>query len=949
MPGNGPCHPRRRLVGSPPRLAYLLDRFVVAGLVSAETATSVGRHRDSLDWSAVPARQRWALSAVVSAAAGAAGLADPDPIRTAEAYVGLRWAELAGQVAEAPWLHPEPAALGQLVSDAALATVAERLYAAGPDYRPRIKRVLSEAGRPDMIEQIEAETASQDQGALQALLGELDRHAADPSTTALPRSLYAVLATLRAHRRDADLARAGQHALSISDGSYEARATLLAVLGAALKDARRPDEFLALAGFHAQEWETEIRPHTRVALVVERSNALRLTGRADLALDALLSLHSGDVDQLRAEDQRRLRRNIAMLRREAGAADTALRELTALLPEAADDGERLEVLQSLANVTQFLGNARLTLAYLEQALELATGPRANHKLALTTSLATTQAALGLPLTDLRPVLDSATDPLTILAAGAATAAALEHDPASLESDLVESMLVRLSDIAAAAVTAGDRMVELNALRGTGAILDVVHPEAARDVWQKLVDRRGLDQADPLELAALAHHQFRHGQPDRARALMLAIPDALALELGGTTDISAVLDATGRLKAKFRLLGDDVLAADPPHLPDIRLTAELRRDALGQVRARARHRPDLGTDPAAFSTTSLTLPDRDLWVLEWLDTTPGILGLLTRMDASGRARTEPLPPVAIDPVRLARDLRARLNGWLTTNPGDPLEHPEWNRAEDWLRTALADAQPGDHLVVIDHEAVSGLPWHAIPDTAWTTSYAAGWTAMVRARGLPRPDLRRIGHVSVPALGESAAVTAAFADSRARADVWSQDRGLGFDVLSGPDANTAAVLSLLQRCDLVTFHCHGLYKPDERDIALMLADNQRLPPQRAHEVEQLTGHQLSWRDLQHLPVSPALVLSAACSSGSSVVAGLGERLGLYGALRHAGTRTVIAPAWDAVATDVVGQLEKVRDRIAAGESAAQAVKAVADQAAASLPRWRARVLAVDGDWA
>ena len=927
--------------------AAALERHVVDGLISAPCASYLARHRESIDWSATSMSDRWAMSATVSAVMRAAKLPDPNPIRTAESFVGYRWAKLVGRLSGVV-LDLDPASLRDLLSAEALADVAKRLYASNA-YRPGAERILTEAGHGELVDRVARETATETEGTLNALLARLDdRHATDRSATGLAQTLYEVLQILRASRRDSDLARAGQHALALSEGNDEVRATLLTVIGAVMKDARRPSDFLELAGDQPREWESGISPWARVALAVERSNALRLTGRADIALETLITLVPSDLDELRADDRRLFRRNVAILRRETGAADSALRELTGLLAEATNDDERFALLQSLANVAQFLSDASLALAYLNEALDLATGPRAGDRPYLMASLATTQAALGLPLTNLRAILDSASDPLTVLAVGAAAAAVVERDEAGLDSTLIGEVLSRLASIGATAQAHGDRMVELNAMRGAGAILDVVNPDAAAEVWSELVARRGVEHPDPLELAALAHHCFRAGDRRRARDFLLRIPDALALELGGTTDIGTVLDATGRLNAKFRLLGDDVLTGDQPDLSDIRLVAELRRDQLGRMRGRTRRHPEPSVDPSALNTTDLAPAHGILWVLEWLDTTPGILGLITRMDGAGRTSVAPLPPISIDPIELARRLRARLNGWLAANPRDPLDHLPWRSAQDWLRAALQDARHGDHLVVIEHEAVSGLPWHAMTDVPWTTSYAASWTAMVRARARPRTDLQRVGHVSVAAARDSTALTSIFDESLARARAWSRDRGLRFDEASGPHADESATLDLLRRCDIVTLHCHGLYKPDERDIALMLAANGRLPPQRAHDVEQRIGHQLSWRDLQNLDAGPAVVLSAACSSGTSIVAGLGERLGIYGALRYAGTRTVIAPAWDGLAADVVDQLDQVRDHLVAGDSPAHAVKAVANRAAATLPSWRARVLAVDGDW-
>jgi hypothetical protein len=133
-----------------------------------------------------------------------------------------------------------------------------------------------------------------------------------------------------------------------------------------------------------------------------------------------------------------------------------------------------------------------------------------------------------------------------------------------------------------------------------------------------------------------------------------------------------------------------------------------------------------------------------------------------------------------------------------------------------------------------------------------------------------------------------------------------------------------------------------------MALMVAANGQLPPQETVAVARMIEHRLSWRDLQRLESAPDVVLSAACSSGASLVGGLGERLGLYGALRHAGTRAVVAPAWDCIADDTLLMLDQVYEIVARGVPLGVAVKQVADDASHSFPTWRARVLAIEGDW-
>jgi len=136
-----------------------------------------------------------------------------------------------------------------------------------------------------------------------------------------------------------------------------------------------------------------------------------------------------------------------------------------------------------------------------------------------------------------------------------------------------------------------------------------------------------------------------------------------------------------------------------------------------------------------------------------------------------------------------------------------------------------------------------------------------------------------------------------------------------------------------------------------MALMLAVDGELPTQHAVAAASASQvrHRYSWRDAQHISRPPAYVLSAACSTGVSLIAGLGERLGLYGALRLRGTRAVVAPAWDTVADDVLIILDDVAARYLAGEgSLARCLRLASEQAGMSLARWRAWPLAIEGDW-
>ena len=770
---------------------------------------------------------------------------------------------------------------------------------------------------------------------------------ADPDPMSLGRALHSTMASLLMMRLGDFLVDAWRQAVALGDGTRRTYGILLGVAGVNLKQARRPREFLDIAGEQPADWEAELSGYPRITLSVERSNALSLIGQPRLALEALLALAPENLNVLAPSPYRMWRRNIAMLRRQSGAPDAAIRDLGVLMSEVEADDERLDVLTAFSNAAQHVGNADLAGNLLAQALLLSADRPLARRALLLASMATTRASLGDPLPHgFGDLLTATSDPLVVVAMAEAVVSALSHGT-HVDPTLLGQLQTELDAVEQKAETDQDRTVWFNALLVKAYLLEEIAPPRAADVWARLVELRGDELPRAIELAALAHYRFVQGAADQARALLRRLPQALDRELGETTDISMVVDTTGPLRARFRLLGDDVLAARPRNVGDIRLVAELRRDAVGQVMARARDGSSL--EEVELISRSLALPRGHLWVLEWLDTSRGLLTLLTRFDSDGRSVVTTVPPMPHEPARVAEALKSRLDGWLRNNPADPLSLPAWMETEAWLNSVLADADVHDHIVVIEHESIRGLPWHALDNVPWTLSYAAGWTAIARARKIVRRPVRRLGFVSVAARDDSASVVDAFQNSRDLSERFATQHGLDLTLVTGPAGDSPAILDLLNSCDLVTLNCHGLLRRDAADLAFIVAANRALPPLAAAAIAASPQHQLSWRDLQSVKQAPQLVLSAACSTGTSLMAGLGERFGLHAVLRHAGTATVVAPAWDGVAEDVPEQLDRIRERVLAGDPPASAVKAVAEEARQSLPRWRARVLAVEGDWA
>jgi CHAT domain len=679
-----------------------------------------------------------------------------------------------------------------------------------------------------------------------------------------------------------------------------------------------------------------------------------MSDRARDALWVLRSLEALDVDP---EARWRLELDIAMVTRDAGDAAAALHATRELLARAPDDEARFLAHQSLARTATFLGQHPAAVAHHRAAIELARAPHAHLIPALRAELAAllvAEADVGGALAELT-VLRAGLPlpPQAALSAAGAVAAMLERG-ADVGGALVARAFDDLQDVRDQALAAGDLTVAGSALRVRARLHELAgDPDSARSDWREL-----LRQADdPLAMASLAALHWERLEADEARAWLTATPDALQAEHEHARDVGELIDSTGRLNGALRRLATAMMAGRPTP-DDVRLACELARDAIGRTRAGAaavdppRSRAAMAGGLRGASLAALAPANGALWVLEWwLGADSEICAIQTRVDAAARVAARPLPVMPAEPAtppEIADEVLARLQGWRTDRAGDPLDHPGWQRLAHWLRDAMSDADDGDHLVVIEHAVLAGLPWHAIGGVRWTTSYAPGWAALLDLPVARAPASTAV--VSVTARGDADSTLDAFSAGVERARADAAAHAVAFEALAGDRATAPAVLQLLERSDLVVVQCHGLIDPPRLDMALLVAHGGQLPTQHpiAAASDHARGHRVTWRDLQDVRHGPQVVLSAACSTGQGLLGGLGERLGIYGALRASGTRAVVAPAWDAVATDAPALVADVRRMILDGVPVARAVKAAEDAAAERLPAWRARVLCVDGDW-
>jgi len=299
------------------------------------------------------------------------------------------------------------------------------------------------------------------------------------------------------------------------------------------------------------------------------------------------------------------------------------------------------------------------------------------------------------------------------------------------------------------------------------------------------------------------------------------------------------------------------------------------------------------------------------------------------------------------------MSARLANWWPGRPGDPLDVPAWASVERWLTEQIGSLADGPcHVVIIEPRQALGLPWHTIGGGRWTCSYISSWSVLLDlASSPPRPPAASIGTVTVPRVDEDPEIVDAFAASGGRSRALGTTAGLALFQLSGEAANSNAVDALLACSDLAKFLCHGYVSARENEVSLMLAADGGLPLVHVVAAAGEAGRRqrYGWRDMQAIDNAPPVIVTAACEAGQVQDAPLGERLGIFRAMRHAGTRSFIAPRWEALADRVIPIIDDTIELIVSGDHSVAAALTIASQRAEPAhPRWIAWTLALEGDW-
>jgi len=687
-------------------------------------------------------------------------------------------------------------------------------------------------------------------------------------------------------------------------------------------------------------------------------------GRSDEAVQlwrriiALVESHADELDDADRGLPPWARVNLGIALSVAGSPDEGLTLLEDVAFGADGYGVDAELLALMARAQVRFGRTEEGVQLLAQAERLAGASPAAHRYAQ--QRAQQLVVLGRDAEAIR-LLVGATDErphddVALLAEAASWANLLARGtalPASAATR-AEQMPSLLGERAERAASTGDITNHLALLRRHAEITELLGADAV-PMWEQLVARRrhhGVGD-DPEELIRAARARHDAADLPGMRQLLAVVPAAVAALYGAVPDIELLVREPRALLRPLAELAGRIVADQDPSPSDIRLVAELQRDTVGRARTAYLDRRSATEEPDVwFGDVGPRIPQDagPVVVIEWIRTGEQSMRCLLTRTEDGRSESAYLPLAPVDPVVLARRLKPKLTGWNAQTAGSPLDEPRWRDLGGSVISGLSTcAHDGDHVVFLHNEVYANLPWHTAVGPRWTVSYAAGWTHLLNLLRSKPASPRRLGICAVPRTSDADGTVEGLRASGHRAVLAGADTGMDIHRPPPELCDRSELAHLLSNVDVALLLCHGYQPLRGEEIGWMVAHAGELPLSDAvSSARAAPDHLFSWRDCLRLPRAPQTVLSAACASASAYGAGLGDRLGLFNALRHGGTTAMIAPAWDVVADYVLPVLDEVTARYLGGAPLGQALRTACMAAASSSPDWLAWSLALEGDW-
>jgi hypothetical protein len=210
--------------------------------------------------------------------------------------------------------------------------------------------------------------------------------------------------------------------------------------------------------------------------------------------------------------------------------------------------------------------------------------------------------------------DAGQEPLALLSIASAWVTLLANSQ-NLTKDASAScsrVLAELQQLGKASREAGDTATWIGVTELTAWFAQVLGDDDALFGWKLAHEARKQAGLPPSEvvLVSLARLAYAAGNIRVARGYLAEIPAALGSRVGGVGDVAAVVNTSRNLHSALNELASLLLSSSSPW-QDVRLVAELRRDAVGRaLRPGRRRRGNLGGWPGGRNGCPLgTAPRR----------------------------------------------------------------------------------------------------------------------------------------------------------------------------------------------------------------------------------------------------------------------------------------------------------------------------------------------------
>lgn len=737
----------------------------------------------------------------------------------------------------------------------------------------------------------------------------------------------------------------------------EQRADLLTWLGERMKFLGTPTFAL---GEEPAQWETQLSDEARRALWTERSNMLRLTGDRVRALSVAQETLRITLADPEASDSNKSTAwtNCGILLRENGrfadAVKCLLRAAT-LAPEA----RRWAPLQSLATTFLQMGRMSDAAEALAQARQTAGGPELSE---IRSSLLVTEISVRMQLGQWAkaekligrcPAPEAMPDTSLIGYVNILQSLASRTRNFDAYRATAEAVVGRLTGLVSKFEEAGNPIQGHAACHSAAALAHAFALPEAEQLWYRdaaisMAADRLPDPRTAIELAICGIRDNPTCFHDRISVIPVAIAQqAASVSLDAETIdlLSPLVDPFNRL---MLLTYESDLGA-----PAVQIVAEIRRNA----HRKAVHSTTHENQSFSFGpSVSAAMPSdhAPFVVLEWCDVPQGMLGLITFVSKGGGQAEYTEIAGELDLFETAEKIGARLDNWHSGRTGQPYETAQWQLMRERFRSVAATLLPdGGHVVILDHAALVGIPFHILLAPNWTVSYASDWIAIeaaVAANGLA-PSRPKLGVLHAPRSNETVAVRAALRDSAARTRDLATDKALEFDLAEVGAADADAFSRLLATTDLLKVLCHGQVNKEDHQVVLVIDHENTSPPGYSFGVmlETTQGHRFGRDQLAEQRIASRTIFLGACSGGLVSVAGLDERTSFASQLAGAGTESVVAPRWKIDAELALPVVDDALARFVDGMPLAKAVSAAAEQAIKQgVPTWQAYAFVVEGAW-